>query len=211
MSGKSTYLRQMGLISIMAQSGCFVPADYAELKIHDRVFTRIGAKDDIITGKSTFLMEMMEMSTILNQATEKSLVLLDEVGRGTSTLDGISVAWAISEYIFQVLKSTTIFATHYTELTLLCDIYPEVITKRVKVMETNNGVVFLHKIEDGVSDNSYGIEVARLAGFPSEIVERSKEVLGKLTDKVDIENKIKRMRNISKKKYKRPEGQLKMF
>ncbi len=211
MSGKSTYLRQIGIISILAQSGCFIPADKAEIPIYDRIFTRIGAKDDIVTGKSTFLVEMLEMSTILNQATEKSLVLLDEVGRGTSTLDGISVAWAISEYLFQVLKSNTIFATHYTELTMLSEIYENVITKRVQVKETKDGVLFLHKIEEGISDNSYGIEVARLAGFPSEIVERAKDVLDNLSDKVDLENRLKRIKNIKKKKYKTPQGQLKMF
>ncbi|MDK2945543.1 DNA mismatch repair protein MutS [Geotoga petraea] len=211
MSGKSTYLRQIGILSILAQAGCFVPAKKAHIPLYDRVFTRIGAKDDIVTGKSTFLVEMMEMSTILNQATERSLVLLDEVGRGTSTLDGISVAWAISEYLFQILKSNTIFATHYTELTMLSEIYDNVITKRVQVKETKEGVLFLHKIENGVSDNSYGIEVARLAGFPSEIVDRAKEVLENLSDKVDLENRLKKMRNINRKKYKTPQGQLKMF
>ncbi|MGM0639944.1 MAG: DNA mismatch repair protein MutS [Thermotogota bacterium] len=211
MSGKSTYIRQIGIISILAQSGCFIPADEAEIPIYDRIFTRIGAKDDIVTGKSTFLVEMMEMSTILNQATENSLVLLDEVGRGTSTLDGISVAWAISEYLFQVLKSNTIFATHYTELTMLSEIYENVITKRVQVKETKDGVLFLHKIEEGVSDNSYGIEVARLAGFPAEIVDRAKDVLDNLSDKVDLENRLKKIKNIKKKKYKTPHGQLKMF
>jgi len=211
MSGKSTYLRQIGIISIMAQAGCFIPAKKGSLPIYDRIFTRIGAKDDIITGKSTFLVEMMEMSTILNQATDKSLVLLDEVGRGTSTLDGISVAWAISEYLFQVLKSVTIFATHYTELTMLSEIYDNVITKRVQVKETKDGVLFLHKIEDGVSDNSYGIEVAKLAGFPLEIVDRAKDVLDNLSDKVDIENRLKKIKNIKRKKYKTPQGQLKMF
>lgn len=211
MSGKSTYLRQIGIISILAQAGCFVPSEKAELPLYDRIFTRIGAKDDIVTGKSTFLVEMMEMSTILNQASENSLVLLDEVGRGTSTLDGISVAWAISEYLFQILKSNTIFATHYTELTMLSEIYENVITKRVQVKETKDGVLFLHKIENGVSDNSYGIEVARLAGFPSEIVDRAKDVLENLSDKVDIENRLKKIRNIKRKKYKTPQGQLKMF
>lgn len=211
MSGKSTYLRQIGILSIMAQMGCFVPAEKAEIPIYDRIFTRIGAKDDIITGKSTFLMEMLEVSTILNKATENSLVLLDEVGRGTGTLDGISVAWAISEYIFQTLNSITIFATHYTELTLLSDIYDEVITKKVKVIETEQGVVFLHKIEEGISDKSYGIEVSKLAGFPDEIVDRAKEVLEQLSDKVDLERKMKRIKNIKRKKYEAPKGQLKMF
>ncbi|BBE31860.1 DNA mismatch repair protein MutS [Tepiditoga spiralis] len=211
MSGKSTYLRQVGIISVMAQIGCFVPAKKALLPIYDRIFTRIGARDDIITGKSTFLMEMLEMSTILNNATKNSLVLLDEVGRGTSTLDGISVAWAISEYIFQVIGSISIFATHYTELTMMADIYEGVTTKRVKVLETENGVIFLHKIEDGVSDNSYGIEVAKLAGFPIDIITRSKEVLDLISNKIDLENNLKKMKNVKKKRYKVPKGQIKIF
>ncbi|HPP09806.1 MAG TPA: DNA mismatch repair protein MutS [Defluviitoga tunisiensis] len=211
MSGKSTYVRQIGIISIMAQIGCFVPAEVAELPVYDGIFTRIGARDDIVTGKSTFLVEMLEMSTIINRATEHSLVLLDEVGRGTSTLDGISVAWAISEYLFQVKKCNTIFATHYTELTYMSYIYNEVIAKRIKVKETMEGVIFLHKIEDGTSDNSYGIEIAKLAGFPVEIVDRAREVLEQLSDRVDFENKLKKVKNIKKKSYKVQENQLKMF
>jgi len=211
MSGKSTYVRQAGIISIMAQIGCFVPAEKAELPIYDGIFTRIGARDDIVTGKSTFLVEMLEMSTIISRATERSLVLLDEVGRVTSTLDGISVAWAISEYLFQVKKCNTIFATHYTELTYMSYIYNEVVAKRIKVKETMEGVIFLHKIEDGTSDNSYGIEIARLAGFPAEIVERAKEVLEQLSDRADLENKLKKVKNIKKKSYKVQENQLKMF
>jgi DNA mismatch repair protein MutS len=211
MSGKSTYVRQIGIISIMAQIGCFVPAEVAELPVYDGIFTRIGARDDIVTGKSTFLVEMLEMSTIINKATEHSLVLLDEVGRGTSTLDGISVAWAISEYLFQIKKCNTIFATHYTELTYMSYIYNEVIAKRIKVKETMDGVIFLHKIEDGTSDNSYGVEIAKLAGFPPEIVERAREVLEQLSDRVDLENKLKRVKNIKKKSYKIQENQLKMF
>ena len=154
---------------------------------------------------------MLEMSTIISRATERSLVLLDEVGRGTSTLDGISVAWAISEYLFQVKKCNTIFATHYTELTYMSYIYNEVVAKRIKVKETMEGVIFLHKIEDGTSDNSYGIEIARLAGFPPEIVERAKEVLEQLSDRADLENKLKKVKNIKKKSYKVQENQLKMF
>jgi len=211
MSGKSTYVRQIGIISIMAQIGCFVPAEVAELPVYDGIFTRIGARDDIVTGKSTFLVEMLEMSTIINRATEHSLVLLDEVGRGTSTLDGISVAWAISEYLFQVKKCNTIFATHYTEVTYMSYIYNEVIAKRIKVKETMEGVIFLHKIEDGTSDNSYGIEIAKLAGFPVEIVDRAREVLEQLSDRVDLENKLKKVKNIKKKSYKVQENQLKMF
>lgn len=211
MSGKSTYLRQLGLISVMAQCGCFVPAEKAYIPIYDRIFTRIGARDDIITGKSTFLFEMLEMSTILNKATSKSFILLDEVGRGTSTMDGISVAWAISEYIFQNLSATTVFATHYTEMTMMADMYDEIDLKRVAVNDYENGVLFLHKIEDGVSDNSYGIDVAKLAGFPDEVIDRSREVLSNLSDKADLENKLKMMKNIRKKRYRTPDGQIKMF
>ncbi|PNR88303.1 DNA mismatch repair protein MutS [Petrotoga sp. 9T1HF07.CasAA.8.2] len=211
MSGKSTFIRQIGLISVMAQIGCFVPAEKAEIPIYDGIFTRIGARDDIVTGKSTFLVEMLEVSTILNKATDNSLVLLDEVGRGTSTLDGISVAWAISEYLFQVKRCNTIFATHYTELTYMSHIYEEVAAKRIKVLETMDGVIFLHKIEDGTSDNSYGIEIARLAGFPIEIIERSKEILSQLSNRVDLESRLKRIKNINKKKYESQENQLKMF
>jgi DNA mismatch repair protein MutS len=211
MSGKSTFIRQIGLISVMAQIGCFVPAEKAEIPIYDGIFTRIGARDDIVSGKSTFLVEMLEVSTILNKATDNSLVLLDEVGRGTSTLDGISVAWAISEYLFQVKRCNTIFATHYTELTYMSHIYEEVAAKRIKVLETMDGVIFLHKIEDGTSDNSYGIEIARLAGFPIEIIERSKEILSQLSNRVDLESRLKRIKNINKKKYESQENQLKMF
>ena len=211
MSGKSTYIRQIGIINVMAQIGCFVPAKICKIPIYDRIFTRIGARDDIVTGKSTFLVEMLEMSTILNRATENSLVLLDEVGRGTGTLDGISVAWAISEYIFQILKSKTIFATHYTELTMLAEMYSDVMTKRVKVIETKEGVLFLHEIEEGISDKSYGVEVSKLAGFPAEVSERAEDILEKLSDKMDLERKIEKIKNIKSKKYKIPEGQLKMF
>jgi len=211
MSGKSTFIRQIGLISVMAQIGCFVPAEKAEIPIYDGIFTRIGARDDIVSGKSTFLVEMLEVSTILNKATDNSLVLLDEVGRGTSTLDGISVAWAISEYLFQVKRCNTIFATHYTELTYMSHIYEEVVAKRIKVVETMDGVIFLHKIEDGTSDNSYGIEIARLAGFPVEIIDRSKEILAQLSNRVDLESRLKRIKNINKKKYESHENQLKMF
>ncbi len=177
MSGKSTYLRQIGLISILAQAGCYVPAEEALLPLYDRVFTRIGAKDDIAGGKSTFLVEMVETATILLNAGEKSLVLLDEVGRGTSTFDGISIAWAVSEYINEVLCSHTVFATHFTELTEMADIYPEVRNITVRIEERSDGIVFLHKVSDGVADRSYGIDVAKLAGIPQSVLERSREIL----------------------------------
>ncbi|KLO25030.1 DNA mismatch repair protein MutS [Marinitoga sp. 1155] len=211
MSGKSTYLRQIGIISIMAQIGSYVPARKAEIPVLKNIFTRIGAKDDVVSGKSTFLVEMSEVSTILNNADENSLILLDEVGRGTGTIDGISVAWATSEYIYQVLKSYTIFATHYMELTMLNDFYDGIINKRVKVLETESGIIFLHKIEDGISDKSYGIEVAKLAGLPGEVVDRAKEIMEEISNKTEFENKLKSMKKIKQKRFKRNENQLKLF
>ncbi|OQY10573.1 MAG: DNA mismatch repair protein MutS [Marinitoga sp. 4572_148] len=211
MSGKSTYLRQIGIISIMAQIGSYVPADYAELPILKNIFTRIGARDDVVSGKSTFLVEMSEVSSILNNADENSLILLDEVGRGTSTIDGISVAWSTSEYIYQILKSYTIFATHYMELTMLNDFYDGIINKRVKVLETESGIIFLHRIEDGVSDKSYGIEVAKLAGLPTEVVMRAKEVMEEISNKTEFENKLKSMKKIKQKKFSKNQNQLKLF
>ncbi|HOT32033.1 MAG TPA: DNA mismatch repair protein MutS, partial [Petrotogaceae bacterium] len=211
MSGKSTYLRQIGLISIMAQIGSFVPAQKAFITIYDRIFTRIGAKDDVVSGKSTFLVEMLEMSGIINNSSRKSLILLDEVGRGTGTLDGIAVAWAISEYLFQAIGAVTIFATHYTELTIMSEIYECVANKRVRILESENGIVFLHKIEEGSSSSSYGIEVAKLAGFPAEITQRALEILEQLSDKADLENRLKRIKNIKRRKYRLDENQLKMF
>ncbi|GAB6189297.1 DNA mismatch repair protein MutS [Marinitoga arctica] len=211
MSGKSTYLRQIGIISIMAQIGSYVPAEYVELPILKNIFTRIGAKDDVVSGKSTFLVEMSEVSSILNNADENSLILLDEVGRGTGTIDGISVAWATSEYIYQVLKSYTIFATHYMELTMLNDFYDGIINKRVKVLETESGIIFLHKIEDGISDKSYGIEVAKLAGIPNEVVLRAKEVMEEISNKTEFENKLKSMKKIKQKKFSKNKNQLKLF
>ncbi|WP_231588327.1 DNA mismatch repair protein MutS [Marinitoga sp. 1197] len=211
MSGKSTYLRQIGIISIMAQIGSYVPAKKAEIPVLKNIFTRIGAKDDVVSGKSTFLVEMSEVSTILNNADENSLILLDEVGRGTGTIDGISVAWATSEYIYQVLKSYTIFATHYMELTMLNDFYDGIINKRVKVLETESGIIFLHKIEDGISDKSYGIEVAKLAGLPGEVVDRAKEIMEEISNKTEFENKLKSMKKIKQKRFKRNENQLKLF
>lgn len=177
MSGKSTFIRQVALLSIMAQVGSFVPADEALLSIHDRVFTRIGARDELASGKSTFLVEMMETATILSKATEDSLVILDEVGRGTSTFDGISIAWAVSEFIYEAVGCHTIFATHFTELTELSNMYPGIKNKTVRIIETDSGIVFLHKVIDGVANSSHGIEVAKLAGVPETVLSRAKEIL----------------------------------
>ena len=177
MSGKSTYLRQIGHIIIMAQMGSFVPADSAEIGLVDRVFTRVGTMDNLARGQSTFLVEMIEAANILNNATDKSVVLLDEVGRGTSTFDGLSVAWAVAEFINDELNSRTIFATHYHELTGMAQIYEKIHNYQVSVKKWEDKVVFLHKIIEGGCDDSYGIEVARLAGLPRKALSRARQIL----------------------------------
>jgi len=177
MSGKSTYLRQMGLITILAQIGSFVPAESARIGIVDRVFTRVGAIDYLARGQSTFLVEMIETSNILHNATERSLILLDEVGRGTSTFDGLSIAWSVVEYIDEQVKARTIFATHYHELTGMAAIYNNIFNCQVAVKRWEDRVMFLHKIIPGGCDDSYGIEVARLAGIPKKTVGRSRDIL----------------------------------
>lgn len=215
MSGKSTYIRQVGLIAVLAQIGCFVPAEYAVLPVFDRIFTRIGARDDISTGRSTFLVEMSEVALILSKATKDSLVLLDEVGRGTSTFDGISIAWAMSEYVYNEIKCKTMFATHFTELTELSDVYKGIRNLTIRVEETESGVVFLHEVVEGVADRSYGIEVAAIAGVPDGVVERAKEILEIITEKSDLEKKVRvlkegQLRKL-KKRRKIPEGQISIF
>ncbi len=177
MGGKSTYLRQAALIVIMAQMGCFVPAVRASLPITDRIFTRIGASDNLARGRSTFLVEMSEVAAILNTATPASLILLDEVGRGTSTFDGLSIAWAVVEFLQAQTKARTLFATHYHELTELAELLPGVKNVHVAVAESGSGIVFLKRVEAGSADKSYGIEVARLAGLPRSVVDRAREVL----------------------------------
>ena len=177
MGGKSTYLRQAALVAIFAQMGSFVPASKARLPLIDRVFTRIGASDNLARGRSTFLVEMTETAAILNTATPDSLVLLDEIGRGTATFDGLSIAWAVIEHLHQVTRSKTLFATHYHELTELAEHLPGVCNLRVAVKESGGEIVFLHRVEPGKADRSYGIEVARLAGLPKPVVERAREVL----------------------------------
>jgi DNA mismatch repair protein MutS len=177
MGGKSTYLRQSALIVLMAQMGSFVPARQAKLPITDRIFTRIGASDNLARGRSTFLVEMSEVAAILNHATPASLVLLDEVGRGTSTFDGLSIAWAVVEHLQKHTRARTLFATHYHELTELADLLPAVKNVHVSVKETPSEIIFLRRVEPGSADKSYGIEVARLAGLPRSVVERAREVL----------------------------------
>jgi DNA mismatch repair protein MutS len=177
MGGKSTYLRQAALIVMLAQMGSFVPAEQARLPITDRIFTRIGASDNLARGRSTFLVEMSEVAAILNLATPHSLVLLDEVGRGTATFDGLSIAWAVVEYLQSHTRARTLFATHYHELTELADLLSGVKNVHVSVEELPNEIVFLRRVEEGSADKSYGIEVARLAGLPPAVIARAREVL----------------------------------
>lgn len=185
MSGKSSYLRQVGLITLLAQIGCFVPARSASIGIVDKIFTRVGASDNIAKGESTFLVEMHEAANILNNATSKSLILLDEIGRGTSTYDGISIAWAMTEYLHENpnIRAKTLFATHYHELNALADLYDRIKNFRVEVREYNDKVIFLRKIAEGTADHSYGIQVAQMAGLPESVTNRAKEILRSLEDK----------------------------
>jgi DNA mismatch repair protein MutS len=180
MAGKSTYIRQVALIVLMAQIGSFVPAESAEIGLVDRIFTRVGANDDIGRGQSTFMVEMNETSNIVNNATERSLVILDEIGRGTSTFDGLSIAWSVAEFLHDKIKARTLFATHYHELTKLAAERSGVCNFNVAVREWNDQIIFLRKIVPGGADKSYGIQVARLAGLPKEILDRAKEILSHL-------------------------------
>jgi DNA mismatch repair protein MutS len=182
MAGKSTYIRQVGLIVLLAQIGSFVPAGSARIGVCDRIFTRVGAQDNVAGGESTFLVEMNETANILNNATHKSLILLDEIGRGTSTFDGLSIAWSVAEYLNNTpeVAAKTLFATHYHELTELALIYPKIKNFNVAVKEWGDHIVFLRKIVEGGCDHSYGIQVARLAGLPKEVIQRAKEVLANL-------------------------------
>lgn len=179
-SGKSCYLRQVGLIQLMAQVGSFVPASSATLGISDRIFTRVGAVDDLATGQSTFMVEMNETANILNHATAKSLVLLDEIGRGTATFDGLSIAWAVAEYLATEIQSRTIFATHYHELNELASILANVANYQVTVKELPEQIIFLHQVQPGGADKSYGIEAGRLAGLPAVVIQRAKQVMGQI-------------------------------
>ena len=185
MSGKSALLRQTALIVLLAQIGCFVPAKSAKMGIVDKIFTRVGASDNIAKGESTFLVEMHEAANILNNATGKSLLLLDEIGRGTSTYDGISIAWAITEYLHENpnIRAKTLFATHYHELNSLADNYERIKNLRVEVREYGDKVIFLRKITEGTADHSYGIQVAQMAGLPDTVTARAKEILKSFEDK----------------------------
>ena len=180
MAGKSTFIRQVALIVLMAQIGSFIPAAEAEIGIVDRIFTRVGASDDLSRGQSTFMVEMNETANIVNNATDRSLVILDEIGRGTSTFDGLSIAWSVAEYLHDFIRARTLFATHYHEMTELSVVCSGVKNYNVAVREWNDQIIFLRKIQPGAADKSYGIQVARLAGLPKEIIDRAKEILANL-------------------------------
>lgn len=198
MGGKSTYLRQVALITILAQMGSFVPAKYAEIGIVDRIFTRIGATDYLVAGKSTFLVEMQETASILHNATKRSLVLLDEVGRGTSTFDGISIAWSVIEFIHEKILTRTLFATHYHELTELTQTLKRAKNFHVSVKETKEEVIFLRKIKEGPSDRSFGIQVAKLAGLPKDVISRARDILLDLERKEREEIRIRKSERFKK-------------
>ncbi|MGA7267051.1 MAG: DNA mismatch repair protein MutS, partial [Aestuariivirga sp.] len=180
MAGKSTFLRQNALIVVLAQMGCFVPADFAHVGVVDRLFSRVGAADDLARGRSTFMVEMVETAAILNQATDRSFVILDEIGRGTATFDGLSIAWATIETLHDVTRCRALFATHYHELTALSGRLGQLANATVRVREWQGDVVFLHEVVPGVADRSYGIQVARLAGLPQPVIERASEILERL-------------------------------
>lgn len=189
MSGKSTYIRQAALISIRAQMGCFVPAGSAKLKVFDRIFTRVGAADNLAAGESTFMVEMIETANILNNATSNSLIILDEVGRGTSTYDGVAIAWSIVEYLAEHIKAFTLFATHYHELTRLADRHREIVNYHIKVKDDGSDVVFTHQIARGAMGKSYGVNVAEMAGIPHEITQNAKTILKQL-ESSDNKNRV---------------------
>ena len=214
MAGKSTYLRQVALITLMAQIGSFVPADKVSLAITDRIFSRVGAQDHLLKGQSTFMVEMNETANILNNATPDSLIILDEIGRGTSTFDGISIAWAIVEYLHKADQGggpKTLFATHYHELTDLSRVLSGVKNYNVQVKEWNDEIIFLRKIVPGGTDKSYGIQVARLAGLPKKVLERAHEVLFNLEQSEFDEVGIPKISHSDHNPSKPPAGQLGLF
>lgn len=212
MAGKSTYMRQTALIVLLAQMGCYVPADQADIGIVDRIFTRVGASDDLASGQSTFMVEMSEVANILRNATVNSLLILDEIGRGTSTYDGLSIAWSVVEYIsnFHRLGAKTLFATHYHELTELEGQLPGVHNYCIAVKEQGDDIVFLRKIMRGGADRSYGIQVAKLAGLPQDVIERANEILSELLDEHDLAGKGKKV-TVAKPKKKEDPKQLSFF
>jgi DNA mismatch repair protein MutS len=182
MAGKSTFLRQNALIAILAQAGSYVPAEAVHIGAVDRLFSRVGAADDLARGRSTFMVEMVETAAILNQAGPRSLVILDEIGRGTATFDGLAIAWAVVEHLSEVNGSRALFATHYHELVALSERLSDVACATMRVKEWKDSVVFLHEVAPGAADRSYGIQVAKLAGLPAAVIERAKEVLRALEE-----------------------------
>ncbi len=210
MAGKSTFMRQVALMVLMAHTGSFVPAAKAVIGLTDRIFTRVGAADDLAGGRSTFMVEMTETAHILHHATSRSLVILDEIGRGTSTLDGLSIAWAVVERMHGVCRSRTLFATHYHELTELERLKPGVVNYTVEVKESSNRVLFLHTIVPGAASSSYGIHVAELAGLPKEVVIRAREVLSQLEEAEQKKPASSTAKKSSETEYKEP-TQLSLF
>lgn len=210
MAGKSVYLRQIGLIVLMSQIGSFVSAKSAKVGLVDRIFTRVGASDNITSGESTFLVEMQEAANILNNASSKSLILLDEIGRGTSTFDGISIAWAITEYLHdnKDVAAKTLFATHYHELNEMADLFPKIKNYKVEVREYDDKVIFLHKVNPGRADHSYGIQVAQMAGLPAFVTNRAKEILQNLESKELTPYELKKEKL---RKLQIPENQMSIF
>lgn len=180
MAGKSTYMRQNALIALLAQIGSWVPADYLKLGVIDKIFTRVGASDDLTLGQSTFMVEMIETAYILNSATEKSFILLDEIGRGTSTYDGVAIAWSVAEFIATKIKARCIFATHYHELNVMSNTYPQIKNFRITIAEENGEIEFLRKIVQGGASKSYGIQVAKMAGLPNAVIKRSQDLMVKM-------------------------------
>ena len=211
MAGKSVYLRQIGLIVLLAQIGSFVPAKSAKIGIVDRIFTRVGASDNITSGESTFLVEMQEAANIINNATSRSLIILDEIGRGTSTFDGISIAWAITEYLHEnsEISAKTLFATHYHELNEMAEIFPRIRNYKVEVREYDDKVIFLHKVNPGRADHSYGIQVAQMAGLPIFITNRAKEILQNLESKELTPYEVKKEK--LKKMKQETDNQISLF
>ncbi|MGC9061130.1 MAG: MutS-related protein, partial [Thermoplasmata archaeon] len=195
MAGKSTYMRQIAVGILLAQMGSFVPCTYANLSIVDRIFTRVGAYDDLAMGQSTFMVEMLEVANILKNATRDSLIILDEIGRGTSTFDGLSLAWAVLEYIHMKIRARTLFATHYHQLTEIAEMYEGIQNVHIAVRESGGEVVFLRKVIPGATDKSYGIYVAKLAGVPESVISKAREILRKMEEvELSIQNPSKAKR-----------------
>jgi DNA mismatch repair protein MutS len=191
MAGKSTFLRQNALIAIMAQMGSFVPAETATIGLVDRLFSRVGAADDLARGRSTFMVEMVETATILSQATSQSLVILDEIGRGTATYDGLAIAWAVVEYLHHHIQCRALFATHYHELTQLTSQLPSLASYHLQVKEWKGEVIFLHAVAAGAADRSYGIHVAKLAGLPAAVIDRASTLLKRFEQEGGIGNGLR--------------------